>query len=209
MEVVRRHSLGLQKLRHMLGLLPRGAVDDGPARLVIRQVRRQYLVDVGKFRAAARWDHHELQVGAPGATVEHLQPDAELLTEVIGDLRLNVRLGGGRQAQHRRHGLLSGLLPDEPAHVAVVRPEVMPPLGQAVSLVQHPGPDLPLVQGAAERYAAQLLRRDQENAGVPQPHPVQRIGPLWHGQQPVDGDAGADAAGLQAGHLVGHQRDQR
>jgi len=38
--------------------------------------------------------------------------------------------------------------------------------------------------------------------------PLQGIGPFRHGQQAVDGDAGADPASFQSGHLVGHEGHQ-
>ena len=85
----------------------------------------------------------------------------------------------------------------------------MAPLRQAVRLVQHPGADLTLGQDAAHGDAAKLLRRDDEDAGVSQAHSVRSVGPLRHGQKPVDGDAGTDAPRLEPRHLVGHEGDQR
>ena len=85
----------------------------------------------------------------------------------------------------------------------------MPPARQAMRLVQHPGADLALVQHPAHRAGAKLLGRDEQDARFAQPYPVQRIGPLGHRQQPVDGHAAADPVRLQPRHLVRHERDQR
>ena len=57
------------------------------------------------------------------------------------DVLPHLRLGRGGQAQHRRIG---GLFADEARHIAVIRPKVMAPLGQAMRLVEHPSADLPL-----------------------------------------------------------------
>ena len=78
-----------------------------------------------------------------------------------------------------------------------------------MGFVEDPGADLPLAQGAAQRRRPELLGRDQENARVPQPHPVQGVGALGHGQQSVDRDAAADAVRFQARHLVRHECHQR
>ena len=157
-KVVRRHALLLQELGHLLGVPARGAVDDGSTRHIIRQVLPQQSVDVVELGRAAGGHHHELQVGAPGPVVEDLQLDAQLLPEILYDLGLHVGLGGGGEAQHLRRLIIAGPLPDEAPHVAVVGPEVVPPLGQAVGLVHYPTSDLPLVQHPPQGHAAQLLR---------------------------------------------------
>ena len=152
--------------------------------------------------------YHEVQVRAPGAAVEDRQLDTELVAKVGCDVRHHIGLGGRSQAQHGRDRVHSRLLADEPPHVTVVGPEIVSPLRQAVGLVQHPSADLALVEHPAQRTVAELFRRDDENAGVPEPHPVQGVGPLGQGQQPVDGDAGDDAACLQTRHLIRHEGDQ-
>ena len=208
-KVVGGHPLLLQELRHLFRMAPGRAVDDGPARSVRRQVRLENLVNVIELCRAAGGDHHEIQVGAPGAAVEDLHVNAQLVMEVLDDLVLHVGLGGGGEAQDGRRRLIPGLLPDEASYVAVVGPEVVSPPGEAVGLVQHPGADLPLVQCPPQGDAAQLFRRDQQDAGVAQPHPLQGVGPFRHGQQAVDGDAGTDPPGFQSDHLVGHEGHQR
>ena len=97
-EIVRRYTLLLQELRHLCAVPPRGAVDDGAARHMLRQVFLQYLVNIVELRRAAGRHHHEVQVGAPGAAVEDPECNAQLLTEIVDNLVLHVRLGGGSQA---------------------------------------------------------------------------------------------------------------
>ena len=164
---------------------------------------------MGELSLAARRHHHEVQIGALGAAVEDPEIDIELLVEVVHDLRHDVGLGRRGQTQHRRHRVISGPLADEASHVPVVGPEIVPPSREAVGLVQHPGTDLPLIEDAAHRAVAKLLGRDDEDTGVPHPHPIQGIGSLRHGQKPVDRDAGIDAPRLESRHLVGHEGDQR
>src|SRR5690606_20232229 len=62
-----------------------------------------------------------------------------------------------RQAQHRRHRPLPRPFADEAGDVAVVGPEVVPPLRQAVGLVKHPRADLALGDDPSEGTVAQLL----------------------------------------------------
>ena len=153
-------------------------------------------------------DHHEIQVGALGTAVQHLHLDAENLLEVFDDLLLDVGFGGGGQAEDGRRRRIAGLFPYEPADVAVVGPEVVAPLGETVGFVQDPCPDGPLGQGVAHGFASELFGRYQQDRGVPQPEPCQRLGAFRHGQQAVHRHAGADAPLFQIGHLVGHQGDQ-
>ena len=70
-----RHPLPLapQEFRHLLGLSSGGAVHDGPACSIPRQVGLQDLVNVGKLALAAGGHHHEIQVGALSAAVKHSQ----------------------------------------------------------------------------------------------------------------------------------------
>ena len=172
------------------------------------RVGLQHLVDVGELLAARGGHHFVAQIAALGAAVEDRELDAELLAEVADDVLAHVRLGGRGQAQQRRYRPRRGLLADEAAHVAVVGTEVVAPAREAVGLVQHPAGDLALVQRPAQGAAAELLRRDQEDARASEAHTLQRVGPLGHGEHPVDGHAALDPMPLQPRHLVRHQRDQ-
>ncbi len=175
-----RYAFQLQELCHLHALTAGRAIDDGTARHVWWQVRLENLVDVGKFLASRRRDHLERQVGTLGAAVENPQPDAEPVPEMPGDVLGHVRLRGCGQAQHRRHRPRACPLPDEAADVAVIGSESVAPSRQAVRLVQHPAADLALVERPAQGTGAELFWRDDENAGVAQPDPVQRVGPLGH-----------------------------
>ena len=128
MEVIRVNAFLPQELRHLLCLRSRRAVDYRAAGFVGRKVGRQYLVNIGELGGAARRHHYELQVGALRSTVEHLKLHAQLFSEVFDDFGFNVRLCGGGKAHDRRHRLLPRSLADEPSHISVVRPEVVPPL---------------------------------------------------------------------------------
>ena len=165
-------------------------------------------MDEGKLFAARRRDDLEAQVVARRAAVEDVEFDAKTLPEVLDDLGDDRGLGGGSQAQDRGNCVVSGLVADEAADVAVVGPEVLPPFGKAVRLVEHPAADFALIQGLSQGAVAQLLGRDEQDAGVAQAYLVESIPAFRHGQQAVDGDAGGDAACVQPGHLIRHQRHQ-
>jgi hypothetical protein len=69
--------------------------------------------------------------------------------------------------QNTGDGALAGA-PDEARHVKVVRPEIVPPLGQAVRLVKHPGADFPVLEGVGKGRAAKLLRRHEDQPKITQ-----------------------------------------
>ena len=94
MEVFRVDPLRLQELRDLLRLPPCRAVDDGAARLVVRKIGRQYLVDMSELLSAARLHDHKLQIRALSATVQNPQADIELLLKVVLDFVHHVGLGG-------------------------------------------------------------------------------------------------------------------
>ena len=206
-EVLGRHLLQLQELRNLLAAPACRAVDDGAARDMRRQIGLQHLADVIELLAARGRDHFEAEVAALGAAVEDRELDAELVAEVPDDVLAHVGLGGGGEAEQRRDRLITRLLADEAAHVAIVGAEVVAPAREAVRLVQHPAADLALVERPAKRATAELLRRDQEDARAAKAHAVKCIGPLGHGEHPVDRHTALDPVLLQPRHLVRHQRD--
>ena len=207
-EIFRLHLLHLQIFGHFLALPPGRAVDDGPAGPVRRQMGYQDLVNMAELLVTRGPNHIEGEVGPVGPAVEEPHLNSELVPKVVLDVPGHLGLGGGGQAQHRRHRSCACLFPDEAAHIAIVGAKVMAPARQAVSLVQHPAADLSLIEHPAQGTGAELLRRNDEDTCIPQANPVQGLGPFGHGQQPVDGHAGADSTRLQSRHLVGHQRDQ-
>ena len=185
-KVLRREPFFPEEPGHGLGLVAGGAVDDGAARFAWRKSGRKDLVDVGEFGAWRSGNNGKLQVGPPCPAVEELQVNAHLALEVAEDVRHDVGLGRGGQAHDRRGLPLPCPFPDETAHVAVIGAEIVAPGGEAVGLVDDPGPDLALGQGLAQGRAPELLRRDEENSHVAQAHPVQGVGPFRHGQKAVD-----------------------
>ena len=176
-EVLGRHLLQLQERRHLLATPARRAVDNGAARGIRRQAGLQHLADMGELLAARGWHYREVEIVALGAAVEDGQLDTQLVAKVADDVlasrpasRVAVRQSSGGI------GSVAGLLADEAAHVAVVGAEVVAPAREAMRLVQHPAADLALVQRPAQGAAAQLLRRDQEDARrAAETHALQRV----------------------------------
>ena len=150
-------------------------------------------MNVGEFFAACGRHHHEAQIVPLDTTVKHLEFDAQLVTKVRDNVFFDVGFGRRRQAQHGRGRCM---LTDELRHVAIVGTKVVPPLGQAMGLVKDPCTDLALFERAANRSAAQLLRSDDQDAGVAKADAIQCVGTFRHGQQSVDGHATADPAFL-------------
>ena len=200
--------MNCKELRQFFGLPARRAVDDGASGHIRRQAVHQDLVDVRELLSSGRRHHHKLQIIATGAAIEDLQFNTEFVPEVQLDVFHHVGLGCRGQAQHGRAWLLPRVFADKASHVAIIGPKVVSPLREAMGLVQHPGTDLALIQHPAHGSVAELFRRDDEDTRVPEPDPIQRIGSLRQGQQPVDSDARADAMRLQTRHLVRHKRDQ-
>ena len=212
--VVRRggQPLVAEKARELFGLLARGAVGDGAA----ADLRRQVLLDqaghlLELFRHGGL-DDVELEVLALRAAVQRAHLDAQLLAEMADDVGDDFRLGGCRQTLDQGQVTARCILrrlADEAGDVAVVRAKVLPPLRQAVRFVENPGADFALRQHLAHAAIAQLFRGDEQDADVAQPHAFEHVGTLGHRQQPVDRRATVDAAFVQALDLILHQRHQR
>ena len=150
MEVVRCQPLPFQELRHLFRRPPRGAVDHGARGPLGRQVRVDRCQDVGKLGRLLRRQHGKGQVRPHRSAIQqhHRGPQAGL--EMVADVAHHLGLGGGGQAQQRGHGVAREFL-DEAADVAVVGPEIVAPFRHAMGLVQHPEPDLALLQDRADR----------------------------------------------------------
>ena len=192
MEAVCLYPLGLQETSQLFGATPCGAIDDGPARLICRQMGGHYLVDISVLLTRGRLHHHELQVGPLSAPVEDLEIDGQFFTKVVNDLGLDVGLGRGGEAQYRGDRLIPSLLSDETAHIPIIGAEVVSPLGEAMRLIQHPTADLSLIQRPPKRDTAKLLRRHDDDTRVPEPHPIQRVGPFRHGKKTINGHTGTN-----------------
>ena len=94
------------------------------------------------------------------------------------------------------------------AQVAVVRAEVMPPLGDAVGLVDRDQPDVDGVEKVAKARNGQALRRDVEQLEPARPgRGIDAVG-LARRHRAVD-ERRRDAIRPQRVHLILHQSDQR
>ena len=114
-------------------------------------------------------------------------------------------LGGGRG--ERDEGS-AGEGVAELAEVAVVGAELVPPLRDAVRLVDGDERRVRLGQEAAEPGHGETLRRDVQQLRPPLEDAALRVGGLLRRERAVD-VARADAVRVQRVHLVLHQRDQR
>jgi hypothetical protein len=127
--------------------------------------------------------------------------------QLVGDVGHHAVVGGGRGAQH---GDAFGQALEHLRQPAVVRAEVVAPVGDAVRLVDHQQADalgeqrqhrlaeLRVVQalGADEQEVDGVLR--EQRAHLLPRRPVGRVDRV-----------GADAEPLGSGDLVSHQRQQR
>ena len=158
--------------------------------------------DVGRVSEPSR---RELRASEPRSvrTPSSRAADAELLGHVGDD----PRVGGGRGGQD---GDAVGHRGDEVGEAAVVGPEVVPPVGDAVRLVDHEQAH-PLAQHRqlllAEARIGEPLGRDQQDVDVVGGQPCPHVVPLVRVGR-VDGH-GPHARALGRGHLVAHERDER
>ena len=134
-------------------------------------------------------------------------PRAALPAELFGDIRHHpaVRRRGGRE--HRDAGRKSA---DQLAKPAVVRPEIVPPVGDAVRLVddEHPGPGDQVGQLLVpERRVVEPLRGDQQHVDLVVAQLREHVVPLVLVGR-VDRDRPHTGA-RRRGDLVAHQREQR
>ena len=75
-------------------------------------------------------------------------------------------------------------------------------------LVQHPKPDLALLQHRADGWRAQLLGRNQQDRRITHPHLFQRVMAFGQGQHAVHRDGRGNPRPREALHLIRHQRDK-
>ena len=117
-----------------------------------------------------------------------------MLADVVDD----ARFGRCCQADQRGRFAVSRIFPDEAGDVAVVRPEIVTPLGDAMRFVDDPVAHFPLLQDRPHRGVSELLRRNQQHRGVAEADTVERVVTPRAGQEPVDGDTEGDALPHQA-----------
>ena len=209
MEVIGRQAHVAKEARDRFRAPARRAVDDGSRPVARMQAVLKQRQDLGVLSRQGRLDHLEGEVVAKRAAVDQLKLDAEAAFEVVEDVAHDARLGRRRQADERGKPAVAGMFADEAGDVAVVGAEILAPFRQAVRLVDHPVADLALLEDRAHRRVPELLRRDQQDGGIAEPHPVERVVALRQRQKTVDRDAGGDALPAQALDLIGHQGDER
>ena len=192
------------------GVLRRGdgeRVDDPRA----RQLREVLQQPRQPRRGAGQAQHPQAQRRARQRTAqhEHLLPGLDV--QLFHDVLHHTAVGGGGGGQHR-HGARAGggQLPDQVPDPPVVRPEVVPPVGDAVRLVHHQqahaGDEVRELL-VPEAGVGQALGRDQQHVhlvrgqGAAHVLPFRGVGRA-HGHGPHAGPGGR-------GHLVPHQGQQR
>ena len=193
-------EIGLaQARRDVLAARARAGVDDGGPRGGIGQPGRQQR----EPRALAlHRGHVEGQVGPVDARA-HLDRIAQ--PQRAHDVGGNPRRRGGRQ--RHRAARADGVA--RVGQAQVVGTEVVPPLAQAVRLVDREERDLALGDGGAEARVAEALGRHQhEPARAVGQRRQHRLG-LAGRQRGVEHARRAVAGGGQRVALVAHQRDQR
>ncbi len=148
-------------------------------------------------------DHAEPQ----GLAVERAAEDEHVLAQLLGDVPRDPGVGGGRRGQDRDP---VGKLVEKGADPAVVGPEVVAPVGDAVGLVddeQTAGRGQPGQHLVAEPRVVEALGADQEDVDLARPDRVVGLLPLLD-VGGVDGDR-ADAGALGRRDLVAHQGEER
>ena len=133
--------------------------------------------------------------------------DRSAAAELLGDVGGHPGVGGGGRGQHRD---AVGQVGEQGADPAVVGPEVVAPVGDAVRLVddqQPAGRGQPGQHLVAEARVVEPLGADQQHVDLAgRDRVLDRLPVLDVGG--VDGDR-ADAGPLGGGDLVAHQGEQR
>ena len=124
--------------------------------------------------------------------------------ELLDDVGAHAFGGGGGERHHRRFGEKLPQLRD----LAVFRPEIVPPLADAMRLVHGQQAHVPALQIREEPRQHQPLRRDIEQAELAIVQAAQPRPRLGLGNRGIE-KGRRNAAGPHPVHLVLHQRDQR
>lgn len=148
------------------------------------------------------------QVFSLVATEKSRQFQPQAVSEVRAKILDDVGLGGRGEAGHG-HPCCGEVLADEPRDIKVVGPKVVPPLGKAMSLVEHPGRNLAHSDRIGKRAASELLWRHEHDPCVAEADLVECCPPLQRREQTIEGHGAVHAGGHQVVHLILHQRLQR
>ncbi len=194
------HAGASQRLAVLLGVLARGGVDQrGAARARAHQIDQPRRLVGGA--AGAR--HRPAKVGP----VEAAHVEARRLhVQLLGDVEAHLRRGGGGQRHQSRRRQTDDRVPQ----LAVVGAKLVPPLADAVGLVdgQQRQRVADLGQRVEEARAAEPLGRDVDQPVVASADAGENF-PLLLRRGGAGQGGGRDPAGAQAVHLVLHQGDQR
>ena len=196
-------AVAVQPLGDQLRVALRERVDDPRAR-ELRHVLHQPREAVG---LGGQLDDLEAQAGAAERAAVGAQRVRAADLQLLLDVADHAVVGGRRRAQHR-HTLGEPL--EHVGDAAVVGPEVVAPVGDAVRLVDHQQPDALGEQRqhlGAELRVVEPLGADQEHVDGVGGEQVADLGPGVAVRR-VD-RVGADADPLGGGDLVAHQRQQR
>ena len=191
-----------EQLGGVLGRRHRQAVDDAAAGQVGQMLRQPRQPPP----RGAQLQHPEPQrlTRQRAAQREHLVPAGSHLLGDVGDDPLVRRRGGGQ------HGHVRGQLGDQGADAAVVGPEVVAPVGDAVRLVDDDQPRRRHEAGqllGPEAWVDEAFGGDEqhvERVVVEEPFDVCPLGDI----RGVD-RRGPDPGPLGGSHLVAHQREKR
>jgi len=137
----------------------------------------QELDDALRLLGSGNRDDQVRQVLPLVAAEEAFQLQPQPVSKVRAQIVDDVELGGRRKTGHR-HLSRGKVFADEPRDIEVVGPKVVPPLGEAVGLVEHPGRDLAHSDRLGKGAASKLLRRNEHDAGITETDLVQRGPPL-------------------------------
>jgi hypothetical protein len=194
----RADAIAEQVRGHLLAGLAAPAVDDGRKPLAVLQVRQQHA------RLACLAGH-----------VQHLQEQVGAVEAGAGDHRVAQLQRGhdvaghawrGRRGQSQRRGGAEPL-----AHVRqpqVVGPEVVPPLRQAVRLVDREAVDVGLADRVQEAATGEAFGGDVDQTRTAGGDAGEGHAHLLAGHVRGDHLDVLVAAGAKGGRLVLHQRDQ-
>ena len=189
-------TAALQQLADLLDALARGTVDDAalvPAFFEQLEQRPALVLRPQDLKAQVR----PVKAGDDRHRVLQLQ-DAD---DVAAHLRRRRGGEGGQGGPPRQ-------LLQKVQNFQIARAEILPPLGDAVRLVDREQRDLQLLRERAEAVGQQPLRRDVENLVSAEARVAVGLAQLLDGHGAVDA-AGRDAGVLQGHDLILHERDER
>ena len=193
------HAARAQIIGHLLHVATRAHVDDAALPGPLRDVSSQPLPPLGDARQ--RHDR-EAQVGAVERRhhLPRIAGDAEPFEDVASHLRV-------RRGREREGARVAQLLAQAAQH-EVVGAEVVPPVRDAMRLVDRQQPYAGAAQPGDQPLVAQPLGREveQRHAALDE---VEVAGVAVGARHVGVDEGGADAGGVQALHLVLHERDQR